>query len=487
MKTVAPGLFMALVVAVSAAAAVLTVRSPSYTDGSFKAFYCAGKAIALHRDPYLVEPLRSCEHAMQHTGQLPRAYVEPAPLPGFALAFFAVLARAPVRVAAAIFAGLILLAVIATALLLAPIARVPVGAVFAVLIPLGWLNLAFGEIPPFATLALCAAAYAIATQRPAGAGIASALALVEPHVGLPAAAAVAILVPGSRVAMLCTILGLAAISVATLGIGGNLEYARAVLPAQAFSELVAADQYSLSRLLHAAGAGDRAALRAGEISYGIMAVSGIVLGSRAARAWNAPSLIVLAPAAAVLLGGVFMHDIQMIAALPAALVTARFVPRARLLLAMAMLVLLSVVWTQHLRASIAVLDLIAVAGAGAVVFGLTPRSFLPAASAAALVVVALFAIGRLEPVARATQIRSAPFSASGNELASIAWARYERSTPALMVPRYDQQIPTWAGLIVLLVCIANAGGSRSGRERRKKTGEDMFLRLEHVDRREPVR
>lgn len=455
MKPATGALWFAVVAAVFAAATALTVRSSAFTDGSFKAFYCAGKAILQRRDPYRVEPLRACQHAVAHE-ELPPAYVEPAPLPGFALAFFAVLALAPVKIAAAVFALAIAAATILTVLLLSALTRAPPAAVLAVLMPITLLNLALGEIPPFATLALCAAAYGVAMKRWTLAGIAASLSLVEPHVGLPAVAALLIFVPGTRIATIAGIVALAALSVATIGFAENIEYARAVLPAQAFSELVSSDQYSLSRVLYALGTHERLALMLGELSYAVMAVIGIALGRRAAALWNAPALIPLVPAASVLFGGVFMHDIQMIAAIPAALLVAAFVPANRRLVAFLALVFLAVVWTQHVSRSVILADAVAVIGAGVVAFDGGRRAAVSTALAVVFSTAALLLIGQFQPVVRATQVRTAPFSAAASELASTAWARYERATPALMMPRFYQQLPTWVGLLLLLACLAGA-------------------------------
>lgn len=454
MKRATGALWFTAMVAVFTAAAVLAVRSSAFSDGSFKAFYCAGQAIGQHADPYLVEPQRSCEHAVA-SESLPESYVEPAPLPGYALAVFAGLARFPVKIAGGIFAAAMVLAVVLLALILAKIARVPPAAVLAVLAPLSLLNLALGEIPPFAALAIALAGYGITTKRWTLAGISAACTAIEPHVGLAVIIAAFIFVPRARLATAVTLCALAVLSLATLGVAQNVEYVRAVLPAQAFSELVSSDQYSLSRIAYVMGATPRLALALGQASYIVMLVLGLALARRAAAVWSAPALLAMVPAAAVLLGGVFMHDIQMIAALPAAVTAAAVMP-ARRTAGFIALVLLSAVWTQHVSRSVMLLDVLGAAGAAVIALENQQRRVAAAAASAVCVIAALLLIGHYQPVARASQEQTAQFEAAPDELASTAWARYERATPALMMPRFYQQLPTWVALILLLWCVGSA-------------------------------
>lgn len=454
MKRVTRALWFTAMVAVFTAAAVLAVRSSAFSDGSFKAFYCAGRAIQQHADPYLAEPQRSCEHAVA-SEPLPQSYVEPAPLPGYALAVFAWLAHFPVKVAGGIFAAAVVLAVVLLALILAAIARVPPAAVLAVLAPLSLLNLALGEIPPFAALAIALAGYGITTKRWTLAGISAACTAIEPHIGLAVILAVVLFVPRARLALAAMLCALAALSFATIGVAQNVEYLRAVLPAQAFSELVSSDQYSFSRIAYVMGASPRVALALGQVSYIVMLVLGLAIARRAAAAWSAPALLAMVPAAAVLLGGVFMHDIQMIAALPAAVTAAAVMP-ARRTAGFIALVLLSAVWTQHVSRSVALLDVIGAGGAAVIALENTQRRVAIAAATAVCLVAALLLIGRYQPVARASQVQTGQFQAAPAELSSTAWARYERATPALMAPRFYQQVPTWVALILLLWCLGSA-------------------------------
>src|SRR5580700_3565277 len=69
----------------------------------FNAFYCAGETIVHRADPYRNEPLGTCERSAGRPDFLERApayLAVPAPLPGYALAPFVLLALLPYAAAA---------------------------------------------------------------------------------------------------------------------------------------------------------------------------------------------------------------------------------------------------------------------------------------------------------------------------------------------------------------------------------------------------
>ena len=135
MDSIAGRVGFAVASLVLAIAALALVRHGEVGRQSFKAFYCAGAAVKEHRDPYLVEPMRSCERQIAPSTE-PDGYVEPAPLPGYALVPFALLAMLPAKAAAWVFAIFLVLAAILSACFLAPLLPAPRAAVLLALAPL---------------------------------------------------------------------------------------------------------------------------------------------------------------------------------------------------------------------------------------------------------------------------------------------------------------------------------------------------------------
>ncbi len=428
---------------------------------SFKAFYCAGVAVREHRDPYLVEPLRSCEHRFE-TDPMPQGYVEPAPLPGYALVPFALLSALPPHAAAELFAVLLALAAVVAAGCLAALLPAAGWAVLLALVPLTLLNVAYGETPPLALLAICAGAFLLSKERWTAAGCAVTLALVQPNVGLPAVLAIFIFARRTRIAVVVTGLALAALSFGALGVAQNREYFAAVLPLMAQAEIVASDQYSLSRLLYVAGLPPDTAMLLGKIWFAIAAVLGIWFAGVLARRQKRAELLPLLPPAAVLLLGIYLHDIQMLIALPAALAIAVRSTGATRLVAAAALAVLLAVWTQGTRPAVLALDALGVfGGLFAVLPGSAIRRVMGAASGVIATLLLLFVVRHLQPPIGAGDIVTQGFNALPDQLSPIAWGRYLRATPALMRPSLVPQIAAWLGLLALYVCATRVlSGSR---------------------------
>ena len=295
---------------------------PLYSGEGFAAFYCAGEALRERRDPYALEPLRSCE---ARTHAVPAGVAEPAPLPPATLGAFALLAGLPFRTASLVWALVLVAALVATGRGLVTLApRVPPVAIWTALLPgLGFLNGFYGETPALVAAALVWAGVALRRERTFGAVAGVTLAaLFEPHVGGAAWLALVLFVPRLRAPLLICAAALAVASVALTGFGTALAYLAEVLPAHARSELGARDQDSLTSLLFQAGVPPAAALRFGALSYLAALALGCGFAPAAARRFRAPELLVFLPAAAVLVGGAFVHDLQMGLALPLAVVAA---------------------------------------------------------------------------------------------------------------------------------------------------------------------
>jgi Glycosyltransferase family 87 len=419
---------------------------------SFKAFYCAGVAIRQGHDPYRVEPLRTCERRLEVT-RFPDGYVEPAPLPGYDLLPFAALSLLPAKAASLLFSLVLVVAAAISAKCLSASIRAPSAAILLALAPLTLLNVAYGEIAPLATLAICCAAYYAACERWREAGIATALALVQPNVGFAVVVAMLIFAPRARVAIVVTGGILGAVSLALLGIAGNTEFFLSVLPLMARAELVASDQFSSSRLLYALGASPQVALLIAQLCFAITLVFGVLLAGRYARAGQRDMLVVLPPAAVSLLG-VFLHDLQILIAVPAALLVASRAPspfyRA---LGAAAVALLVAVWTQPPHRADLAINFAGVAGGLYAVLGIEGSRRLALALSGATATVLCFVILHLvQPATTAADILTRPFTSAPDAIAPTAWAAYLLATPALTAPEFAPQIVAWLGLFALLGC-----------------------------------
>jgi hypothetical protein len=419
-------------------------------------WYCAGEAVNHHADPYLVEPLRSCEIRNEPSRHQP--WVEPAPLPGYALAAFSLLARLPFDVARTGWFYLLIAAIVGTAVLLAKIARVPVPlVVLALAMTDGYFNLFYGELPPLVVGVLVAAGALGASGRFVAAALVGSIAMIEPHLGLPACLAMFVWWPRTRATLIVTGGSLLALSLAALGVGANIEYVTALLPVHAASEIAAQDQYSLTRVLHLFGLPDGQALRAGTLSYIVMTLLGVAAARAVASAVASEALIVLLPPALALLGGPFVHDIQMAAALPAAIILAT-ATRAPLLLRVSTLVMLVFPWhawnLASMRGQTGLLELGAVAAA-AFIATRTKRIQVRALTAAACVCACVVIGSAIEDVPRervGPPTTITPEARSSADLSSANWAAYVSRDRAYSSPDLRdvlEKVPVWLGLITL--------------------------------------
>ena len=312
----------------------------------FVAFYCGGKVLAERRDPYSAEPLRTCEDGAfeeSRIGMIPNLVI-PAPFPPYALAAFAPLSFASFRFAAVLYFSCSLLAIAVAVVLVWRLTRIsPIVIGVALLVAFSLGSIVVGQLVPFLVVALCASALALRSGRVYVAAAIGLLAMIEPQLGLPALVGAFVLVPRARAPIALGMLALALTSLAAGGGALNLEYLTRVLPAHARSEVANFHaQYSLTSLAYAAGASADVALRLGEASYVAMTCVGVWLAARLYRAHGDAAFAILTPPACALVGGVYVHDHQMAAALPFAFAVARYARRRTLVLAATML--LAVPW-----------------------------------------------------------------------------------------------------------------------------------------------
>lgn len=430
---------------------VLAIRTPAgispfgnRTDTL--AFYCGARVVAAGADPYRAEPLRTCEHSAQRAvGIDPIAnLVVPAPLPGYALALLRPLANLSYPVALAVWFGILAAAVAITVVLMwrmTGLPRLPLAVAF-----FGadaYASISLGQIVPLVVLAIVAAATAARTGNPRRAALFAGCALVEPHLGLPIVLALALFVPRTRLILASIVLGLGILSVASLGLERNIEYFTAALPAQARGEgLEFHRQYSLSALLSVMGVPARVALRAGSLSYVGALVAGLALARRARATFDEPAMIVIVPAAIVLVGGAYAHIAQMAAALPLGCVLVARTTGVSRRVAIAATVCLAIPW-QTLASEPTI----------AALFPATPS---------------------IDPVPLLARV------SAGSRLASDAWDawnatianRDHRTTLEVLLGK----LPTWFGLVALAVLATLPATTKESVERRGTGYENTTTR-----------
>jgi hypothetical protein len=396
----------------------------------FLAFDCAARVGATRADPYLAEPLRSCESAaIAESGVIAVPdLVVPAPLPPYALAVFAVFAPFSFRDASALWFALSLVAAGGTIVLLAKLTKAPVWLAAVVVLTADVLaSIPIGQIVPLLLCALCGGAAALRAGRPRLTALLTLPLLLEPHVGLPVAAALFIWEPRARRTLLGGAVVLGLLSLAE-GPARNLEYLRVVLPAQARGEgLEFGGQYSLSALLAVAGVPAGTALGLGTASYLLMAGWGVALAGRLAAKLEDPAAVLLVPPAFAVVGGTYVHIHQMAFALPLGLLLFARRPGLRAL-TVAALFALAIPWETLGELS-----------------GIGPAHAAPR---------------RADVAAQLARVSSGALPA---EVAWGVWVRSGERDSRTLWERLEFKLPTWLGLSLVVAATALASREREGR------------------------
>ena len=436
----------------------------------FQAFYCAGKAAAAGADPYRLEPLRSCEHHVEVLPGMDASEVIPAPHPGYTIAIFEMLSHLPYGIAKFVWGGLLIASLVLTAFILAKLTGFPLLTIFFGLAAAdGFVNIADGQLTPLCIAFLCVAAYLIGRGKHDWAAVPAALTLIEPHVGLPGFLAMFVWLPRSRIALLLGAIALSVVGILAIGFGPSVEYLRAVLPAHALAEVPASHQYSLTHVLYVLGASERAALTLGSLSFAVMVAVGVAIARHVATALQSDEFLVLFPVAASLLGGSFVHDYQIAAALPAAFLLAARANAVKLVAWSALFLLVAPAasrWAGHIAGPITLGVIVAVAiyllAFQALRASDPARRAVGSAAAAAAFVLAVLAI-RAVPASAQSAPPGPPNLpipvVQPDALASSTWGAMVRwkngwthpSETRLML----QKLPTWIGLGLLIIASAS--------------------------------
>jgi hypothetical protein len=244
-----------------------------------------------------------------------------------------------------------------------------------------------------------------------------------------------------------------AISVAVAGPATTVEYVRAVVPAHAISEIANEKQLSLTYALHRLGASDAWALRVGDLWYLGMLALGVAAGGLALRRGFGTEFVAVLPPLFAVVGGPFVHVVQMPAALPAALLlfSARATGATRGILGLAVAAL-AVPWIQFANLGTSFAGLAALVCA-ILVFSLVQRR--PAAAGSAAIAAIVFLAAAMAAVRTDIGDAGAALAAryDPRALAEVSWTAYIAAIGSANAFAFDlTKVPTIAGLIALAYC-----------------------------------
>jgi hypothetical protein len=447
-----PRLALGLVVAVLAVIAVrdlarLGDAAPWRQMYDFDVFYCAGNALDHHRNPYTYEPVHTCEHAVSTLKVLQGdpALAMPALQPPYAFPPFMALARLNFVQAKIVYGTAIVVALILSVFGLAR-TGVPFDvAAIALLLPAGYVELEAGQIVPFALLFLVLCGAALAHRRDALAGICAGMTAIEPHLALPVALALLLFVPRARLALATTLACLAGIGLLLTGPAVAADYVFHVVPLQAASEIGFPYQYSLAFLLNEFGVSDQVALTLGTASFVAFVVLGLWIAPRLARSLGRRELIAFLPAATAVMGGVYVHAVELCFAVPVATVLAvtlrgwkRNVSAAALC---ALVVPWIAVWSMKKLFALSVLLCVAL---------LVRLQIDPAFAATTIATLAaiIYAFEMRPPTLPDAFRDTPPFA--GSDFSEIEWKAFVQTLRPTDRHWLAIKLPTWAALIALL-------------------------------------
>jgi hypothetical protein len=435
------------------------VARAGFFAGDFRAFYCAARVAYEGADPYLNEPLHSCEDSIG-----PRTFFEkypgvtvPAPLPGYAILLVLPFSFLPFNVAAVLWLLLLFLAWYVCITTIVRCAGITWQTALALTtLSLGASSIPFGEVVPLALAGICASAYFAWKEQWDAAGVAAMVSMLEPHLGLPTCVALAVFAPAARWSLVLSFAALASLAFLMLGTSINIEYFTTVLPAHALSEASRDTQYSLTAVLTSFGISDATAIRAGSIWYGMMVLAGTIVAGLLARKMRNGAFIACVPPAFAVFGGTFIHVTQLVAALPAIVVTIPYVSGSRRVVAVISLLLLAVPWTFSV--AVAMAPAFPVAYLAWIYWEGSARAAAIAGVTAGVFLIALtWAYGNVtHPL-----LLAHPPPVIDPKLAEAAWSVFTSRSSGHGVVSWIERMPTWTGLALLLaiLCVETQSAS----------------------------
>jgi Glycosyltransferase family 87 len=424
-------------------------RAGGWLMVDFRAYYCAALAQRDGANPYFVQPLHECENTTPAPYyRAPENVTVPAPYPPYVLAFLAPLTLLPFAAAAILWWILLALGIGLSVYSLARISGQPILVAWAALaLSLGLTSFTSGNIVPLATAAIIIAALGAQRGRFGLAAVAATVAMIEPQIALPAAAALFVRYRSTRLALAVAFALLGIVSVVGGGFAHTILYVNTVLPAHALSEVSRDNQYSLSTMVAALGVSDAGAVLVGSISYVLMGSLGVVVGLRLTSRYDEPAFTLLVPPAFVLLGGSFVHTEVIAVAVPAALLlfTRTQLHRGWLFAA---LLLLAVPWMLATSAALFLAPLFPAAYLTYALWRQERAAVLATVLAGYGITIGLFV---LAPIPGHTMFGAHVYPPIDPRLAEASWRQFVLSDSTNRPVMWLLRLPTWAGLIALVI------------------------------------
>jgi hypothetical protein len=319
-------------------------------------FRCAAQIVG-NGDPYTIEPLATCERLFPKIFKV--GQVAPAPQPPYVLAIFKPFSHvAEDRFSAGWTFVNIALAMLSAGIL-ARVSGFPgVAIFFALTWGPGFDVLTLGQLSMAVILGVSWSAFELQRGHPRRAACALTLAMIVPHVGLPAFAALFVLVPAARLTIVALFMAGLGASLAISGPQICWEYVSRVLPLQALAEATMVQQYSLTIWLTAFGVPDKLAVRIGELQYALLAVLSFVWAGRLRARLNEPAFVVALPTALSVVGGPFIHYSETIAMWPAVLLFAKYSRGSQRIVATVLVALLATPWRTGIWPKLEILEFV---------------------------------------------------------------------------------------------------------------------------------
>jgi hypothetical protein len=300
--------------------AILLPREPFLIThplpSDFTAFWCAGKAILAHQNPYLDASLHACDLSVGE----PAGLTTPVPYPPYVMALFAALALIPVGTSVWVWYAVLIVATGFTAMALTRLTGLHLAFTTSattalLLLPSLWL----GQVALIAVCSLAWALVLIRDDRPFSATGGLAGAAILPSFAVAPWVAAFVCVKSVRVPLAIVGLLLVAAGFFVTSPGAGWSYLTGVLPSHAGAESTGIFQVGLSVIVRALGASEGSVQFIADALFVAFVAFGVIAGIRLRERYGGDHWIVASAAAFGVVGGPFVHPLDLGFILPFAL------------------------------------------------------------------------------------------------------------------------------------------------------------------------